>query len=167
MSRRSDGWDLSRWSESSRMLACLCLRGIGECSSVCVLWCDSLRPWVRNLPAVSQFIGVCSWRIVWFQVVIFGVSIEISCRGNKYGGLAQSDTLSVSLALKLRFIIIVLRAMEYYCSYHTCHRAGHCRRLARWRQHGGHRWNAPSSQRMSPGQQTFHSSRFELHWWRW
>lgn len=38
----------------------------------------AVRPWVRDLPAVSQFIGVSSWCIVWFQVVIFGISIEIS-----------------------------------------------------------------------------------------
>lgn len=45
-----------------------------------LMWRDSLRPLVRNLPAVSQLIGVGGWRIVWFQVVISRFPVEISCQ---------------------------------------------------------------------------------------
>jgi len=47
---------------------------LGRCSVV-----YALRPGVSNQPAVSQLVAISSCCIVWFQVVISGVSIEISC----------------------------------------------------------------------------------------
>lgn len=117
--------------------------------------------------------------IGWVSVGFGGcVHIWVDCEGlcgsqGSHNAILTIEELIISCLQKHFFWVLLLdyntlvlfssllkwKWINHTGSYHTCHRADHCRRWAQWRQRGGHHQIAPSGRRTFPGQQTCHSSR--------